>query len=89
MQKITYSIEQLHRGDWTYEDCPEASKTSFNEDKVWTQETYEYRKKDRPCQCVVTQLYCNVPTALQMAEVACYYWIKCFPIVIFVIFIQS
>lgn len=45
MYKTTYSIEQLHGGDWTYEDRSETSKTSFNEDQVGTQETCEHKTK--------------------------------------------
>lgn len=39
MYKTTYSVEQLHRSDWTDEDRSETSKTSFNEYQVRTQET--------------------------------------------------
>lgn len=43
LYKVTYSIEQLHRGDRTDEDSSETSKTSFNEDQVWTQETWNHK----------------------------------------------
>ena len=58
MYKITYSIEQLHRGYWTYEDRSETSKTSFNEDQVRTQETYEHKDRCKSKMLSITGSVC-------------------------------
>lgn len=60
MYKITYSIEQLHRCDWTYENRSQTSKTSFNEDQVRTQETYEHKTQGL-YRCVSVQVEELVP----------------------------
>lgn len=42
MLKETYSVEQLHRCDWTDEDCSETPETSFDEDEFRTKETWTH-----------------------------------------------
>lgn len=44
-QKTTYSIKEMHRSDWAYEDCSETSKASFNKYQIWAKKTCKHKTK--------------------------------------------
>lgn len=44
-QKTTYSIKEMHRSDWAYEDCSETSKASFNKHQIRAKKTCKHKTK--------------------------------------------